>query len=93
MWVVDFYIWHLSLTTKLSECIKCNMVILKKKKKKVIFSELWKVDLCTFGIKRSNKQLNLQIQLNLQKKKKKKKTAKRKQRQIIRQRPLSLNEF
>ena len=29
MWVLGFYIWHLSLTTKLSEFIKCNMVILK----------------------------------------------------------------
>ena len=30
MWVLGFYMWHLSMTTKLSEFIKCNVVILKK---------------------------------------------------------------
>ena len=29
MWVLGFYIWDLSLTTKSSEFKKCNMVILK----------------------------------------------------------------
>ena len=29
MWVLGFYMWHLSLTTKLSEFMKCNIVILK----------------------------------------------------------------
>ena len=29
MWVLGFYMWHLSLTTKLSEFIKCNMVIVQ----------------------------------------------------------------
>ena len=29
MWVLGFYMWHLSLTTKLSEFMKCNTVILK----------------------------------------------------------------
>ena len=29
MWVLGFYMWHLSLTTKLSEFMKCNMIILK----------------------------------------------------------------
>ena len=29
IWVLNFYVLHLSLTTKLSEFTKCNMVILK----------------------------------------------------------------
>ena len=29
MWVLRFYLWHLSLTIKLSEFRKCNVVILK----------------------------------------------------------------
>ena len=48
MWVLRFYMWHLSLTTKLSELIRCYMVILKNgdflKTKK-------KVDLGPFGNK------------------------------------------
>ena len=36
LWVLGFFMWHLSLTTELSEFIKCNMVILKM----VIFLEL-----------------------------------------------------
>ena len=47
LWVLGFYIWHLSLTTKLSEFVKCNMVILKMTN----FSELWKVDLDPSGNK------------------------------------------
>ena len=39
MWIWGFYMWHLSLTTKLSEFRKCNIVI---------FSELWKVNLGPF---------------------------------------------
>ena len=29
LWVSGFFMWHLSLTTKSSEFIKCNMVVLK----------------------------------------------------------------